>query len=70
MITEEHLNHWITELKYQLTGILNEVAEAKVEKEKGFRLKSGAYVSFEYILEKATTMVGTIHCVEDDMKND
>lgn len=70
MISEEHLNHWITELKYQLTGILNEVAEVKVGEEKGFKLKSGAYVSFEYVLEKATTLMGTIHCIEDDMQRD
>jgi len=52
MITEEHLNHWLAEINYQLIGILNEVAEDKV-KMKGINVgETGeAFVSFEYILE-------------------
>ena len=71
MITEEHLNHWIQEIDYQLTGILNEVAEDKV-KMKGINVgKTGeAYVSFEYILEKAGTIKGTLRCIVDDMRRD
>jgi len=71
MITQEHLEHWITELRYQLSGIINEVNPDKVVL-KGINVgKNGeAFVSFEYIQEKAATIKGTIKCIEDDIKND
>ena len=69
MITEEHLEHWLKEIEYQLQGILNEVAEERVNKQKGIQLEK-TYVSFEYILEKASTIRQTIHCVRDDMMRD
>lgn len=71
MITQEHLEHWIKEINYQLTRILNEVAEEKVQM-KGINVgRAGeAWVSFEYILEKATTIKGTLHCIEDDIMRD
>lgn len=68
MITQEHLEHWIQEINYQLQGILNEVAEERVQ-QKGIKLAK-TFVSFEYILEKATTIKGTIHCIEDDIMRD
>ncbi len=76
MITEEHLKHWIEEINYQLTGILNEVAESKLKGKKGIDIKvspkidDDVHVSFEYILEKATTIKGTLHCIEDDIQRD
>lgn len=70
MITEEHLTHWLRELDYQLNGILNEVASEKVGDQKGIKLANGKFVSFEYILEKANTLKGTLHCIQDDMVND
>jgi len=71
MITQEHLEHWIKEIEYQLTGILNEVAKERVEM-KGINVgKTGeAWVSFEYLLEKATTIKGTIRCIQDDIMRD
>lgn len=71
MITQEHLEHWIGEIEYQLNGILNEVAKERVEM-KGISVgKTGQnYVSFEYILEKATTIKGTIRCINDDILRD
>ncbi len=71
MITQEHLEHWLTEIEYQLTGILNEVAKEKVQM-KGINVgKTGeSWVSFEYLLEKATTIKKTIHCVRDDIMRD
>lgn len=68
MITQEHLEHWIKEINYQLQGILNEVAEERVQ-QKGIQLEK-TFVSFEYILEKATTIKGTLHCIEDDVARD
>jgi len=76
MITQEHLEHWIKEINWQLNGILNEVAESKLKGKKGIDIKispqidEDVYVSFEYILEKATTIWRTLHCIEDDIKND
>jgi len=71
LITQEHLEHWLEEIEYQLTGILNEIAEDKVQM-KGINVgKTGeGYVSFEYLLEKATTIKGTIRCVRDDIRMD
>ena len=71
MITQEHLEHWIKEINWQLNGILNEIAEEKVQM-KGINVgKTGEkYVSFEYLLEKAKTIQGTIRCIEDDIMRD
>ena len=69
MITEEHLNHWLDEFQYHLTGILNELGRSEGVS-KGIALNDKLYISFEYLLEKANTIKGTIKCIEDDMKND
>jgi len=71
MITQEHLEHWLKEIEYHLTGILNEIAEEKVQM-KGINVgKTGEkFVSFEYLLEKATTIKGTIRCIHDDIMRD
>ncbi len=70
MITQEHLEHWIEEINYQLTGILNEVGNDKVGDIKGVEVPQQGYVSFEYLQEKAHTIQGTVRCIEDDIKND
>ena len=54
MIKEEHLNHWIKEIRWQLGGIKSELAHTK---EQGVLLKDGGFVSFEYLDEKATTII-------------
>ena len=69
MITEEHLKHWLREIQYQLTGITQEIAESKIGKTKNV-LVNDQNVSFEYLREKATTIRGTIQCIEEDIKND
>jgi len=69
MITEEHLNHWLKEIQYHLSGILNELGRSEGVS-KGISLNDKLYISFEYLLEKATTIKGTIHCIEDDMQRD
>ena len=66
MITQEHLEHWITELSWALNGISNEVNKQKIE---GIK-KEEAYFSFNYVKEKTTILRGTIRCIEDDIKND
>ena len=71
MITEEHLNYWISELKYSLNGIRKEISKEKVIM-KGINVgKNGeAFVLFEYLQEKTFILAGTIRCIENDMKND
>jgi hypothetical protein len=68
MITEEHLKHWIGEIRYQLQGILNEVAVEKVGK--GGIVVDGKFVSFDYILEKANKIEGNVKMIEEDVRLD
>ena len=68
MITDEHLNQWLTEIKYHLVSIEKEIEPDKV-KLKGINVEE-AFVSFEYLQEKAMTLAGLVRCIEDDMKND
>ena len=69
MISQEHLEHWLKEISWQLNGIINEVATKKVG-QTGLKLKNGNYVSFEYLLEKAQTIAGTLGCIEHDIEHD
>ena len=71
MITEEHLKHWIKEISWQLNGILSELNEDKVVL-KGINVgKNGeAWVSFEYLMEKAEIIQGTLRCIIWDMEHD
>jgi hypothetical protein len=71
MITQEHLEHWINEIRYQLNGIRNEIAKDKV-KMIGINVgKNGeAFVSFEYLQEKVNSIEGNIGCIESDVRDD
>jgi len=69
MITEEHLNHWISEIRYQLKGALNELGRSEGVS-KGIALNDKLYISFEYLLEKTNTANRILKSIEDDMKND
>lgn len=69
MITEEHLEHWLEEINYALTGILNELGRSEGVS-KGINLNDKLYISFEYLIEKANTIQGTLRCIKDDIKND
>jgi hypothetical protein len=68
MITQEHLEHWLKEARYQLQGILNEVAVSKVGKG-GIKVGDN-YVSFDYILEKAMAVEGNLKMIEEDVRLD
>ena len=71
MVTKEHLKHWLGEIYYQLNGILKEVDKEKVVID-GINVgKSGeAWVSFEYLREKAETIRGVMNCIEWDIEHD
>jgi len=69
MITEEHLNHWLAEITYQLKSITQEINATKLNGTKGMEIGNG-FVSFEYLREKAETIAGTIRCIESDIKTD
>ena len=68
MITEEHLEHWIKEIRYQLQGILKEIAVDKIGK--GGIVVNENYVSFDYILEKASKIEGNVKMIEEDVRLD
>ncbi len=70
MITEEHLNHWLKELKYQLTGLNNELNKKEFKDTKGIAV-NGGFFSFEYAREKAETILRIINgSIESDMRTD
>ena len=69
MITEEHLNHWLDELKYSLTSITIEINKKEFVDNKGVTI-DGGFLSLEYLREKAFILAGTIRCIEDDMRLD
>jgi len=71
MITQEHLEHWIKEITWSLNGIRKEIAKDKVVVT-GINVgKDGeAWVSFEYLQEKAEIIAGTLRCIEDDIQRD
>lgn len=70
MITEEHLQHWLEEMKYQLTGLRNELNK-KEFKDTNSTLVNGAVFSFEYAREKADTIFRIINgSIESDMRTD
>jgi len=76
MITEEHLNHWLNEMKYQLISIEKEIGVAKLKNVKGIKIAvspnmdEDVFVSFEYLREKAFTLAGLVKNVEFDMNTD
>jgi len=75
LITEEHLKHWLQEMKYQLISIEKEINEHKLGDVKGVSLSvasppSNVFVSFEYLREKAFTLAHLVKSIEDDMRND
>ncbi len=71
MISQEHLEHWLKEIRYQLNGIVTEIDPKKVILT-GVNVGSdgGAFVSFEYLNEKSKTIQGVLKNIEYDMKHD
>jgi len=71
MITKEHLLHWLGEIQWQLNGIASELAENKVQMN-GINVgKNGeAFVSFEYLREKADKIKLQLNNIEWDMNHD
>ena len=76
MITQEHLEHWCSEIAYALNGINNEINDEKLKGKTGIRIAvspltaEDVFVSFEYLQEKSTIIKGLLHCIEDDIKRD
>ena len=74
MITEEHLEHWLKEIRYYLNGIASEIDLKKLSGMHGIpvELPDGkkVFVSFEYIREKCKMIEGHIRCIEDDVRRD
>ena len=71
MITQQHLEQWLEEINYQLTGILKEINAEKVQMKIINVGKTGeSVVSFEYLQEKASTIYKLLKTIKYDIKND
>jgi len=74
MITEEHLEHWIKEIRYYLNGIGSEIDINKLSGVGGIPLEKPdgkkVFVSFDYIREKIKMIEGQLRCIEDDVRRD
>jgi len=71
MITQEHLEHWLGEIHWQLNGILQEIRIDKVQMS-GINVgKNGEqFVSFTYLLEKAEKIEKFLAHIESEIIND
>ena len=69
MITQEHLEHWVREIEYQLKGAINEVSKENIIEIQGTALK-GIYISFEYLREKLETSKRLLQNIRWDMEHD
>ena len=69
MITEEHLQHWLSEMQWQLDGINTELSKEKYKDTKGLDI-NGNHLSLKCLREKLTHLQGLKRCVENDMVND
>lgn len=77
MITQEHLEHWLSEMKYQLISIEKEITVNKLKHIVGINIDVGVksekkevFVSFDYLREKAFNLAHLVKSIEDDIKND
>jgi len=71
MITEEHLKHWLGEIRWQLNGILKEIDMEKVQMN-GINVgKTGeAFVSFTYLNEKAIKIEKFLELIDSEIISD
>lgn len=71
MITEEHLKHWLSEIQWQLNGILGEIKMEKVQMG-GINVgKNGEkFVSFTYLNEKAMKIEKFLAHIESEIISD
>ena len=74
MITQEHLEHWLKEIAYQLQGIKNEISNQKLTPHTGINLPlddgKTTFVSFEYLQEKSESITGLISSILYDIEHD
>jgi len=71
LITQEHLEHWLKEIIYQLNGITGEINAEKVQMTIINVGKTGeSVVSFEYLREKALIIQGLLANINYDIEND
>lgn len=69
MITEEHLRHWLFEIRYALNGIRNEASKPDTIKSNGVVIGE-SFFSFDYLREKVFTIEHLLKCIEDDIRTD
>ncbi len=69
MITQEHLEHWLKEIDWQLNGAIKELSK-KGYKEKNGLMIQGDYFSLEYMREKINTIKKLKETIQWDMSHD
>ena len=69
MITQEHLEHWIKEIQWQLNGLHKELNKKGYVNNKGL-VVDGDFLSLEYLREKTEIAIKTLHCIEWDILHD
>jgi len=71
MIRQEHLEHWVREIEWQLNGIKKEVRPDKVLMT-GINVGNTGenFVSFSYLQEKVEAITGILHCLKYDITQD
>ena len=69
MISEEHLEHWLSEMEYALNGIRNELNKKSYAKEVGLMINTD-YLSLEYLREKEATLKRLIYDIKWDTEHD
>ncbi len=69
MITKEHLEHWLSEIDWQLNGAVKELSKKGYAKTNGLMIL-GDYFSLEYMREKINTIKKLKETIEWDIEHD
>jgi len=71
MITEDHLNDWLSKIECKLNGISSEISKDKLQDVKGMRIPLAndrdVFVSFEYLQEKSNVLYQLINCIREEI---
>ncbi|MCK5642762.1 MAG: hypothetical protein KAJ19_18275 [Gammaproteobacteria bacterium] len=69
MITKDHLEHWLSEIDWQLTGAVKELSKKGYAQKAGLMI-NGDYFSLEYLREKIQTLTKLRDSIRWDIDHD
>ncbi len=69
MISEDHLEHWLSEIQWQINGLTSELSKSGYLECDGLRLH-GEYLSLEYLREKKYKIQKLKEQIEWDIEHD